>query len=103
MAPGLYFGPGPYEWDDAHTHTYTDPTGEISIEHAVSIEWQHMIADVVNAVARAGLTIELLGEHPFTLFPRWPDLVQPSHGRYELSAGSPRLPLVYSLRARLPG
>lgn len=95
-----YFDPGPYEWDDAHT--YTDPTGEVSIEHSVSIEWQHTLADVVNAVIGVGLVIELLGEHPFTLFPRWPDLATPQHGRYELPPGEPRIPLIYSLRARLP-
>ncbi len=93
-----YFDPGPYEWDDAETYV----GGDARIEHSRSIEWQHTLSEVVNAVIGAGFVVESLGEHPFTLFPRWPDLVQPAHGRFELPAGSPRIPLIYSLRARRP-
>ena len=70
-----------------------------------TIEWAHTLADVVSAVLGAGLRLELLHEHDYTLFPRFKHLIE---DREYLSAGvvyrqpegEPRLPLMYSLRAR---
>ncbi len=60
---------------------------------------------MVNAVIGAGLTLELLSEHDYTLFPRFTDLVEDrdllSAGAvYRQPEGAPRLPFMYSLRAR---
>jgi SAM-dependent methyltransferase len=62
-------------------------------------EWQHQLGQVVTAIVDAGLTVELLREHEYTLFPQWPFL-EARDGVYRLPAGQPRLPLMYSLRAR---
>ena len=51
------------------------------------------------AVIDAGLEIELLHEHDYTLFARWPFL-EGRDGLYRQPEGKPRLPLMYSLRAR---
>jgi SAM-dependent methyltransferase len=86
-----YFQREPFRFDDPGT--YADLTAATSENETE--EWQHALADVVTALIDAGLTIELLREHDFTAFQRWPFLVD---GR--MPEGRPRLPLMYSLRAR---
>lgn len=55
---------------------------------------------MVSALAAVGLAVEFLHEHDYTLFPRWPSLVERGPGgSYRLPAGVPSLPLIYSLRA----
>ena len=65
-----------------------------------SVEWEHTMGDVVSAIAGAGLRIEFLHEHDYTLFERWPLLECGEGGSYRLPNGTPALPLMYSLRAR---
>ena len=59
----------------------------------------HRPPEVIEAVLENGLQIELFHEHDYTLFPRWPHLVAEPGRIYRQPAGSPRLPLMYSLRA----
>ena len=69
-----------------------------------TIEWAHTLSDVVTAILGAGLRLELLHEHDYTLFPRFSHLIE---DREYLSAGvvyrqpegQPRVPLMYSVRA----
>jgi SAM-dependent methyltransferase len=70
--------------------------------HNVTWEWVWPLGAVVSAVARAGLVIELLHEHDHTLWARWPFLEQHEDRSWRLPAAMPRLPLMYSLRARKP-
>jgi hypothetical protein len=65
-------------------------------------EWHQPLWDVVSALIEAGLAIELLHEHDYTLFRRWPFLEKSGFDTYRLPEGLPRLPLMYSLRARRP-
>lgn len=90
-----YFQTEPFIFDDPGT--YADL--EAHTEHNRTEEWQHPLGDVVSAVIEAGLTLELLHEHDYTLAPRWPFLEQDG-AAYRFPAGRPRLPLIYSLRAR---
>ncbi len=68
----------------------------------VNYEWTHPVASVVTALLGAGLRLEMLHEHDHTLFERWPLVERHDDGTYWLPAGMPRLPLMYSLRARRP-
>lgn len=77
--------------------TYTDP--EASTVHNRTEEWQHPLGEVVNAVIAAGLSIELLGEHDHAAYPQWPFMLRDG-SVYRMPEGTPRLPLMYSLRAR---
>lgn len=85
--------------------TYADL--EAATEHDVTREWAHTIADVISAVLGSGLRLELFHEHDYTLFPRFSHL-EPDHqtlgagALYRQPAGTPRLPLMFSLRARRP-
>jgi hypothetical protein len=65
----------------------------------VTISWIHPLSRVIGALLDAGLTLDRLTEHPFTVFERWPFLTRDDQGRYWLSSEIPALPLLYSLRA----
>jgi len=92
-----YFLTGPMV--DENEGTYADETA--TTEHNLSYQWMHPLGDVVTSLIDAGLRIEFLHEHDFTLYRRWPflelDPERPDH--YRLPQGTPRLPLIYSLRA----
>lgn len=91
-----YFQKEPIVWDEPGT--YADLEAETV--HNRTYEWNHTLADVVSAVISADLTLELLHEYDYTLFPRWPFLEKTGINTYRLPEGRPRLPLLYSLRAR---
>ena len=85
--------------------TYADLDAET--RNNTTLEWAHPLSDVVAAVLGAGLRVELLSEHDYTLFPRFDDLELDEDFLtagvvYRQPAGKPRLPLMYSLRARCP-
>jgi SAM-dependent methyltransferase len=90
-----YFERGPYRWSDAGT--YTD--GGEHLPATPTIEWAHGIGDVVSAVARAGLRVDFLHEHPFLPWARWPWLERDGDGTFRFPSDRPALPLTYSLRA----
>ncbi|QDQ12793.1 class I SAM-dependent methyltransferase [Streptomyces spectabilis] len=87
--PWVEDGPGGYADGDAVT------------VHNRSVEWQHPVGEVVTALARAGLRIDFLHEHDVTLFRRFAAL-EPRDGLYRYPATSPRVPLMYSLKAGRP-
>jgi SAM-dependent methyltransferase len=95
---GYFHRPEPQVWDEPGT--YADL--EAATEHNRTYEWNHPLGDVVSAVVDSGLRLELLHEHDYTLFPRWPFLVKSGFDTYRLPEGMPGLPLMYSLRARKP-
>jgi SAM-dependent methyltransferase len=82
------------------TYTYTD--GPALADARVAYEWRHEIADVVNALVAAGLVVELLRESDALPWPRWPGMVRGDDGWFRLPDDSPRIPLLYALRARKP-
>lgn len=94
-----FFREEPIVWDEPGT--YADLEAETT--HNTTYEWNHPISEVVTAVVSSGLTVELLSEHDYTLFPRWPILEKSGFDTYRLPEGTPRVPLMYSLRARKPG
>ena len=93
-----YFHDEPLVWDEPGT--YADL--EAQTTHNRSIEWTHGLGSVVSALIDAGLRIELLHEHDYTLFPRWPMLRREADGTYRFPDATPSLPLMYSLRAAGP-
>lgn len=80
--------------------TYADPGAEVASE--VKYLWTHSVAELVSAVAQAGLVIEFLHEFPWLDRP-WPFLRKQDERTFTLPAGSEaELPLFLSLRARKP-
>jgi SAM-dependent methyltransferase len=91
---------------DGEEGTYADL--EAKTTHNVTREWAYSLADVIQAILGAGLRLELFHEHDYTLFPRFPHLVADPDALgagqlYRQPAGEPRMPLMYSLRARREG
>ncbi|MYW05803.1 methyltransferase, partial [Streptomyces sp. SID3343] len=89
-----YFRREPTVWDEPGT--YADTNAKTSSN--VTVEWQHGIGDVVSALVGAGLRVEFLHEHDFSLFARFP-VLEERDGDYRFPEGQPRVPLIYSLRA----
>ena len=95
-----YFHDQAQMWDEPGTYTNFDA----ATTDNVSYQWTHPVGEVVSALVEAGLTIELLHEFDYTLFPRWPFLEHDPAGRtYRMPEGRPSLPMMYSVRARKPG
>ncbi|TDC09109.1 class I SAM-dependent methyltransferase [Nonomuraea longispora] len=92
-----YFDREPQVWVEPHTYT-----GGEELEHQTSVQFLHGLGDVVSAVGAAGLRVEFLHEHDFTLFQRFSTL-EAAGGTYRVPGGAPRLPLMYSLRACAAG
>ena len=88
-------------------HVESGVQGSYAVPEAVTTfnttaEWQHTLAEVISAIASAGLVIEWLHEFPFTFFQRSPILEVNDEGVYEVPAGHARIPLMYSLCAHKP-
>jgi SAM-dependent methyltransferase len=77
--------------------TYTD--GEGRLRHTRSYEWNHSIGEIVMAVIAHGLRVELLVEHDWTVWPRFPWLVETAEHRWKTPPDRPRVPLSFTLVA----
>jgi SAM-dependent methyltransferase len=93
-----YFDEGPVLSDEPGS--YAAP-GATTVNDR-SATWNHGIGSVITALAQAGLTIEFLHEHPFTLRARWPFLERRADRTFHMPAGRPAVPLLYSVKAIKP-
>lgn len=80
--------------------TYTDGDGRLANTRAY--EWNHSIGEIVTAVLDRGLHLERLTEHDWTVWPRFPWLVERADHRWEAAAGTPRVPLSFTMLASRP-
>jgi SAM-dependent methyltransferase len=94
-----YFHEGVRDWPE-EDGSYAEL--EAATEHNATEEWAHPLGEVVSAIAARDLRIELLHEHDYTLYPRWPQLRREEGGIYRFGPEVPSLPLMYSLVARAP-
>lgn len=96
---GSYFhsvGPIRYE----ATGSYASPDAG---ERHQCFGWAHSMSDILGALQRAGLTVELFREHQFSPYDCFPFLEEREPGRYVLRGTSGGVPLVFSIRARREG
>ncbi|MGH8875836.1 MAG: SAM-dependent methyltransferase, partial [Stackebrandtia sp.] len=89
-----YFTTAPDVWEA--TGTYADWTART--RHNTVVEFQHTLGTIVTALARAGLRLDFLHEHDFTLFRQFQQLRGNDDGTLGYS-GEGRVPLMYSLKA----
>lgn len=90
-----YFATGrPLHYD--HGTTYGDD--EVRLQHADTYEWQHSLAEIVQALLDAGLTLTSLGEHRTIPWRALPQMAETAEG-YILPGDSDRMPLTFSLTA----
>jgi SAM-dependent methyltransferase len=90
-----YFDPGPFLHDEQGS--YADP--DATTAHHQSLTWHHGLGTVVTALAQAGLRIEFLHEHPYTLRARWPFCERKPDRTFHIPADMPQVPLLYSVLA----
>ena len=64
----------------------------------VEYEWSHSLGEIVSVLAAAGLRIEFLHEHAYSVDRILECMEQDAQGRWRLK-GSAELPLMFSLRA----
>jgi 2-polyprenyl-3-methyl-5-hydroxy-6-metoxy-1,4-benzoquinol methylase len=81
--------------------TYADPAAQVKA--STEYEWQHTLADIVTALVDAGLHIEFLHEHPFTVYQQLPMLQADGTGYWRFPQGAQPIPLMFSLKATKAG
>ena len=92
-----YFQPQPLRFPAGPT--YTDaPPGAVVGE---TVEWQHPVSEVINALIGVGLRLEFFRERPGCGYPKFDVMREVSPGRYDLpEPRGGKLPMMFSLRAR---
>lgn len=75
---------------------YAVPEAEVTTE---SYEWTHTLGDIVTSLARAGLRISFMHEHPFADWPFNAALQRGDDGYFRLDAQTAPIPLMYSIKA----
>jgi SAM-dependent methyltransferase len=78
--------------------TYTD--SDAKLNNREDYEWNYRLGDVVTALIDAGLTVEFLHEHPFTVYQQLPFLEKIEKGIWRFPNGEEPIPLMFSLKAR---
>jgi SAM-dependent methyltransferase len=68
-----------------------------------TVQWNHPLGEVVTALIRSGLRIEVLRELDRSVLPRWDGMEATADGMYRMAPDKASLPLMYVLRARKPG
>jgi SAM-dependent methyltransferase len=94
-----YFEEQDHPYVDDAADTYTDG-GEVSSKR--TYDWNHSIGEVVAALTSQGLVLDSLIEHDWTLFQRFPWLMQNQSGLYVFPEDRPRLPLSFTIVAHAP-
>lgn len=85
----------PLEWDD--DSTYVETTRPLTATR--TYEWNHSLGEIVTALIRAGLRIDLLEEHDSVPWEALPGQMVERDGEFVLSALDGVAPLSYTLRA----
>jgi SAM-dependent methyltransferase len=93
-----FHSPEPTRWDVGDAD-YADAT---YIPQHPSYEWQWSLGDIVNAILRAGLRLELLNEYDRLFYKAHPSMVESGDRSYQLPRYAGKLPLVFTIRARKP-
>jgi SAM-dependent methyltransferase len=86
----------PQIWDD-HAPDYSDPGYRWEDP---TFNWQWSIADIINSIIEAGLTLEFFNEYDKTFDRATPDMERAKNGWWILPGRRTKLPLSFTLRAR---
>jgi SAM-dependent methyltransferase len=88
----------PLRFDDGTTYT----EGRPELVNKAIYEWSHGIGEILSALLEVGFTLELFHEHREAEFQAFPSMSQGADGYFRLPEPMrERVPLVFSLRARL--
>lgn len=91
-----YFNKGPIVETEAGT--YADRNADIRLE---SVTWNHNLAEVIQSLTNAGLTIDSFHEYDYSPYPAFGNMKQTGQGKYQVEGKEGIFPLVYALSATL--
>lgn len=69
------------------------------MKHRVTYSWIHPVGRVLTALARAGLTLRVVREYPFSFWRRFPFMTRDRQGYWRLTKDEGLLPLMWSVTA----
>lgn len=93
-------GPGYFPSGEALRYESTASYAGGAHDPIESFEWPHSLADIVQALLDAGLTLASLREFPYVVHNCWKFLAESEPGRYVVGHYPGQLPLLFSLTAR---
>lgn len=79
--------------------SYADRTADV---HGVEYFWIFSLSDVISALIGAGLQIIEMREYDYNSWQIYPFMVEDAEGWWHLPEKFPKLPLMFSLRAKKP-
>jgi SAM-dependent methyltransferase len=74
-------------------------TGDTKAIQGKEYSWNHSISEILNALIKAGLKIELFNEHNFSPYSNFDKSVEVEKGKWQIKGMEGKLPMVYSIRA----
>ena len=77
--------------------TYTDRNADIK---GKEYSWNHSISEVLNALIKAGLSLEFFNEHMYSPYPCFRNIVEAEKGKWQVRGMEGKIPMVYSLKMR---
>jgi SAM-dependent methyltransferase len=92
--PLNYFATEPERTENPLDYCETDTRIE-----GVHVEWQHPVSEIVNALIKAGLRIEELGEYPFGYYRAVEDWVEDADHYWWPPDGPAKFPVMLSVKA----
>ena len=91
-----FHSPKPFEYLPDGQGSYADPGTPCT---SPNYQWQHSMADVVNALISAGLRIDFLHEFPYAPWSMLTQMKQGDDGWWRLPEGQDSVPLLFSVEA----
>lgn len=74
-------------------------TGDANAIQGKEYSWNHSISEILNALIKAGLKIELFNEHNFSPYSNFDKSVEVEKGKWQIKGMEGKIPMVYSIRA----
>ena len=94
LAYPYFCKPEPERWENQGS--YAEPDADFS---HTAYEWTHGLGEIVTALIEAGLKLEFLHEHPYSVDNFLPFLEENEPGQYVAKGYPNALPLMFSIRA----
>lgn len=92
-----YFDTGVIE--ETEEGTYADRTANINLK---SMTWNHSLADVLQALINAGLSITQFQEYNYSEQPCFGNMIEIATDKYQVKGMEGLIPLVYAIEAHKP-
>ena len=88
----------PMTWEEETSYIETAETVD-KLNHARSHQWNHALSEVMMALIKAGLEIDMVEESTCSAWAIWPELMTSHPYGYQLKEGAERLPLQFMIVA----